>query len=184
MPLPTPKGRQREVLVLPSQGHHVVLGTAGSGKTALAILRAAYLADKSTDHFGRTLLVTFNRTLVTYMKYLNESETSGVNIETYHKFATGYLSSRGRLHYNEICSAKKRLEFIRIAIKEISAEYASWPIYSWPIKRFSDEFKWIAQQVITTAEEYYDSERIGRGTVRIVRKHRNLVFGSTNATYK
>ena len=33
--LPRPVGRQREVLYLPANGHTVVLGTAGSGKTAL-----------------------------------------------------------------------------------------------------------------------------------------------------
>ena len=59
--LPTPIGKQREVLYLPANGHTVVLGTAGSGKTTLAILRSAYLADPSTSHSGRTLLVTFNR---------------------------------------------------------------------------------------------------------------------------
>lgn len=68
--LPQPMGRQKEVLELPTQGHTVVLGTAGSGKTTLAILRSLYLSDQSTDHGGRTLLVTFNRCLVTYMKYL------------------------------------------------------------------------------------------------------------------
>ena len=61
MALPIPIGRQKEVLVLPAQGHFVVLGTAGSGKTTLAILRSAYLADHQTDHNGTTLLVTFNR---------------------------------------------------------------------------------------------------------------------------
>lgn len=39
--LPTPIGRQREVLYLPAAGHFVVLGAAGSGKTTLTILRAA-----------------------------------------------------------------------------------------------------------------------------------------------
>lgn len=37
-------------MYLPANGHTVVLGTAGSGKTTLAILRALYLSDPSTDH--------------------------------------------------------------------------------------------------------------------------------------
>lgn len=41
--LPLTVGRQREILYLPSSGHSVVLGTAGSGKTTLSILRSAYL---------------------------------------------------------------------------------------------------------------------------------------------
>lgn len=68
--LPQPTGRQKEVLDLSEEGHTVVLGTAGSGKTTLAILRSLYLSDPATDHGGRTLLVTFNKCLVTYMRHL------------------------------------------------------------------------------------------------------------------
>ena len=97
MALPNPVGRQREVLYLPAEGHTVVLGTAGSGKTTLAILRSLYLADPSTDHGGRTLLVTFNRCLVTYMKHLAGTIGRRVVVENYHKFARGYLACRDRL---------------------------------------------------------------------------------------
>ena len=40
-----PKGKQEEVMALPAQGHIVVLGTAGSGKTTIALLRALHLAN-------------------------------------------------------------------------------------------------------------------------------------------
>ena len=36
-----PQGKQYEVLALPANGHIVVLGTAGSGKTTIALLRAS-----------------------------------------------------------------------------------------------------------------------------------------------
>ena len=42
--LPKPLRKQREVLYLPVAGHSAVLGTAGSGKTTLALYRAAYLS--------------------------------------------------------------------------------------------------------------------------------------------
>src|SRR5882672_2200889 len=93
MPLPKPIGRQKEVLYLPAEGHIAVLGTAGSGKTTLAVLRAAYLSDNSTEHFGATLLVTFNRALVTYLKFIAPDELRNVTVENYHKFARGYLNS-------------------------------------------------------------------------------------------
>ena len=51
MALPKPKGIQLEVLDLKPIGHNVVLGTAGSGKTTLAIYRAIGLANYSPkDH--------------------------------------------------------------------------------------------------------------------------------------
>ena len=39
-----PKGEQEEVMALPAKAHTVVLGTAGSGKTTIAMLRAQHLA--------------------------------------------------------------------------------------------------------------------------------------------
>ncbi len=51
--LPNPKGKQKDVLYLAAPGHHAVLGTAGSGKTTIAVLRAAHLSDKSNPHHGR-----------------------------------------------------------------------------------------------------------------------------------
>lgn len=58
-----PKGTQKEVMALNPQGHTVVLGTAGSGKTTLALL----LADERSNLAGspEVLVVTFNRALVT-----------------------------------------------------------------------------------------------------------------------
>ena len=94
MTLPTPEGLQYEVLALPEQGHFVVLGTAGSGKTTMAILRAAYLAKL---HEEKVLLVTFNKALVTYLRSISEGELGDVDVRNYHRFARGYLSSRGLL---------------------------------------------------------------------------------------
>jgi len=56
--LPKPIGRQREVVYLPAQGHQVILGTAGSGKTSMAVLRAALLSNANFPGSGKTLLVT------------------------------------------------------------------------------------------------------------------------------
>ena len=72
MSFPVPQGRQREVVYLPEHGHTVVLGTAGSGKTTMAILRANYLAELSRDGTDRVLLVTFTPTTL-----LNEVPREG-----------------------------------------------------------------------------------------------------------
>ena len=61
----TPQGKQAEVFALPAKGHLVVLGTAGSGKTTIALLRAYHLANLDNN---KVLLVTFNAALVQYMK--------------------------------------------------------------------------------------------------------------------
>ena len=69
-----PKGKQQEVMALPAQGHTVVLGTAGSKKTKIALLQAQHLA--SILNGGRVLLVTFNRALVEHMRRITDIRSS------------------------------------------------------------------------------------------------------------
>jgi superfamily I DNA/RNA helicase len=120
VPLPPARGNQCDVLSLPPEGQRVVLGTAGSGKTTLAILRAAYLADKSTEHFGKTLLVTFNKTLVKYLQSYGARELRHVTVENFHKFANGYLADRGS--NRPICSSDDRSAIIRRILRQHFAE--------------------------------------------------------------
>jgi hypothetical protein len=42
MPLPRLNGEQHHAAYLAATGHHVIRGTAGSGKTVMAILRAGH----------------------------------------------------------------------------------------------------------------------------------------------
>ena len=174
--LPRPVGRQREVLYLPADGHTVVLGTAGSGKTTLAILRSLYLADPSTDHGGPTLLVTFTRCLVTYMRHLAGSIRRPAVVENYHRFARGYLSSRGKMPWGSICTPDERLDFIRYALEKMQGSDSRSPILQRPPKFFDEEFQWIQQHGITNVQDYVAAERIGRTTTRVPRAERTVLF--------
>ena len=177
--LPRPVvGRQREVLYLPADGHTVVLGTAGSGKTTLAILRSLYLADPSTDHGGRTLLVTFNRCLVTYMKCLAGKIERPVIVENYHLFARGYLSSRNKLPSGSICNPNDRLRFISGALNQAKTEAdgIQSSMLQRPVEFFDEEFQWIQQHGIASAQDYIAAERIGRTTARVPKAARAELF--------
>ena len=169
--LPRPTGRQREDLYLPADGHTVVLGTAGSGKTTLAILRSA-----STDHGGRTLLVTFNRCLVTYMRHLTGAIRRPVVVENYHRFARGYLSSRGKLPDRSICSPQERLRFIRFALHDARGNGGRSSILQRPEEFFDEEFQWIQQHGIADARSYIGADRIGRAMARVTRAERVDLF--------
>ncbi|MCY3821356.1 MAG: AAA family ATPase [Gammaproteobacteria bacterium] len=173
--LPQPVGRQREVLYLPAGGHTVVLGTAGSGKTTLAILRSLYLSDASTDHAGRTLLVTFNRCLVTYMEHLAGAIQRPIDVRNYHRFARGYLSSRGKLPPDSICAPDERLRFVGSATKEARAAGAQSTLLQRPTKFLDEEFQWIQRQGVASVEDYTDAERTGRST-RVTRADRVDLF--------
>ena len=173
--LPRPVGRQREVLYLPGRGHTVVLGTAGSGKTTLAILRSLHLADPSTPHSGRTLLVTFNRCLVTYMKHLAGAVPWSVDVCNYHRFARGYLNSRHKMPWGSISARDERLRFIEAAV--VAARNAG--VRSTTLNRgrafFDEEFRWIQQHGIVDEKDYVAVERIGRST-RVAKSERPDVF--------
>ncbi len=173
--LPRPVGRQREVLYLPAQGHTVVLGTAGSGKTTLAILRSLYLSDPATTHGGRTLLVTFNRCLVTYMNHLAGTVQRPVEVRNYHHFARGYLSFRNKLPWGSICGSRERLHFIEAAVNAARNAGVRSPTLDRPREFFDEEFQWIQRHGMGGEQEYVDAERTGRST-RVRRSERAAVF--------
>ena len=174
--LPQPVGRQREVLYLPPSGHTVVLGTAGSGKTTLAILRSLYLSDPDTDHGGKTLLVTFNKCLVTYMKHLAGSLQRDISVENYHRFARGYLSQRGKLPRNSINDPEDRTRCIRGALRQAREDGLAGRILQRPVSFFDEEFQWIQQQGITRKKDYVAAQRIGRAATRVAGRERPLLF--------
>ena len=173
--LPRPVGRQREVLYLPAQGHTVVLGTAGSGKTTLAILRSLYLSDPATTHGGRTLLVTFNRCLVTYMNHLAGTVQRPVEVRNYHHFARGYLSFRNQLPSRSICTSRERLHFIEAAVNAARNAGVWTPTLDRPREFFDEEFQWIQRHGISSEQDYVDTERTGRST-RVRKAERAAVF--------
>ena len=175
--LPRPIGRQREVLYLPPQGHVVVLGTAGSGKTTLAILRSLYLSDPTTDHGGRTLLVTFNRCLVTYMYHLAPEATDYlVDVRNYHRFALGYLGSRNKAPWNCVSGLDERLQNIDRAKSELRTEGVRRTVLDRSDQFIDDELEWIQQHGIVDQQSYVVGSRTGRNTTRVARADRPVIF--------
>lgn len=174
--LPKPLRKQREVLYMPSAGHSAVLGTAGSGKTTLALYRAAYLSAADMAHYGRTLLLTFNQALVTYLNHLKPPELRNVVIETYHKFARGYLNSRGKMGYNSICDPDLRRSLISRALANVTQRYEKSKFFDRPLAFFMDEIEWILSHGIETEEQYKAVERVGRVGTNLARKLRGVMF--------
>jgi len=174
--LPTPIGRQRDVLYLPTNGHFVVLGTAGSGKTTLAILRAAYLGNPKTSNSGRALLVTFNRALVSYLKHFKNPQFRNVTVENYHLFARGYLGSRGRMGYNTICRGHLRDSLIAQAALKIAKVRGNHAVLGRGNEFLSKEIEWIQQHGIASLQKYLGADRVGRGGISLDKTSRGIIF--------
>lgn len=181
--LQKPVGRQMEVVCLPSKGHHVVLGTAGSGKTTMAILRAQYLSDSALPGGGRTLVITFNNSLVTYIRLLANDVLKGVNVENYHTFARGYLASVGKMGRTSILSAEKQREIVGNAVSSVSSKYQANPFFQRPLDFFLEEIKWLARHGIGTLDDYVQANRTGRADASLQRSLRPIMW-EIYTTYK
>jgi DNA helicase IV len=130
--LPKPVGRQHEVVYLPAKGHQVVLGTAGSGKTSMAILRAALLSHAS----GKTLLITFNKTLSSYLRFLAADVIDAVTVENFHKFARGYLRVRGAMTGSAILPTGRYTKLVEEAVQHVAGKHGSHAFFSRPVAFF------------------------------------------------
>lgn len=170
-----PKGKQREVLALPAKGHVVVLGTAGSGKTTIALLRAHLLA--SLPGNDKVLLVTFNGALVKYMRGISSSNSSKLIVESYHKFARGYLNSRSKMPLrNGILDSSEKAYYIEQALISCKEQHPAESTFKRSINFFVDEITFIECFGFNDFEEYYKAERIGRAAANIKRENRRWVF--------
>lgn len=163
MALPTPVGRQADAVYWAGHGDLVVLGTAGTGKTVMAILRAAHLANPSTENHGPTLLVTYTRSLVSYLSHLAAEHAGRVDIRNYHRFARGYLASRGLMGSDKIVDGQ-RYRFLDKAIAEVRLAYnmQSQSFFDQPREFFLAELDWIAGHGMVDEAAYLAAARIGR----------------------
>ncbi|QAY66375.1 3'-5' exonuclease [Paenibacillus protaetiae] len=176
MSLPTPEGLQAEVLYLPEKGHYVVLGTAGSGKTTLAILRAAYLASTHCKQGEKVLLVTFNKALVTYLRAISDRELKNIDVINYHKFARGYMNSRNKMGWNVIAPAETKVSLIKQALINVKSKYPTATTLEREHEVFVEEINWLQKMGITNLEQYEAVERVGRSSVWIARANRKYFF--------
>ena len=171
----TPTGKQEEVLALPAKGHIVVLGTAGSGKTTIALLRAQHLAHLPSTN--QVLLVTFNRALVEYMRGISNSRSEKLVVENYHLFARGYLHSMGEMpRRNGILNKDGKKYYIERAVEVLKKQNPSESTLQRSQAFFVDEITYIEQFGLVDSTLYYDAERIGRRSANIKKKNRKWIF--------
>jgi superfamily I DNA/RNA helicase len=173
----TPQGKQEEVMALAAKGHIVVLGTAGSGKTTIALLRAHHLAN--IPNGGRVLLVTFNGALVKYMRGIIDLQSTKLVVETYHKFARGYLKSRGKMpRWNGILGPDDKACYIAQAVEALKSQFPHESTFRRSNEFFVDEITFIEKFGFADLASYSEAERIGRAAANIRRENRKWIFAA------
>lgn len=173
---------QRKIVELEPNGHMLIKGVAGSGKTTVAIRRISFLqthyCPESDDNI---LLVTFNRTLLNYIhhqyKKLEDEEkgdlatwltgNQNVTIKTINQIMIGHFKDYSNQHNPELNIADQRAEYATIeqAIDQLQEEFPNIKLLSPKYSSFLlDEIDWIKSCGIQDEETYQQIDRIGRST--------------------
>lgn len=191
-------GKQTEILYIPDHKNIIVTGSAGSGKSLLAIYRAYWLAKAYPSE--KILLLTYNnpinkdisQRLKSLARQRNERFPTNLTINTYYSFCKQYLKDVGSnkaINTNHIktylnkngdalpANTQKYKEAdIQAALKNVSKKYPYESTFNRPVSIFYDEITWIQDMAISSLEEYVESVRIGRQGTRIERKNRKYFF--------
>jgi DNA helicase-2/ATP-dependent DNA helicase PcrA len=175
---------QKKLITALPGGAMLVRGVAGSGKTTVAVHRAEYLLNNyCLDESDRILLVTYNNTLVKYLRYLYEKVNEGegyaslfgpkktqVDIMTIDSlFQRHYLRffakpQRRKILFND---NNKKFQVIKYCIAELSKKFKDTNILDPKNATFLlDEIDWIRSCNYMELSEYQNVDRLGRQSLK------------------
>lgn len=173
---------QRRIVELEPNGHMLVKGVAGSGKTTVSVRRIPFLLTRYChEKDDKVLLVTFNKTLLNYIKYQYNkvedeenyqsdffgNENKGVEITTIdslmYKYFMKYQQSNNTNY--RLCDNATQLKAIVQAINMIKDKYPTIKMLSPKNSYFLlDEISWIKSCNIDDEETYQNIDRVGRAS--------------------
>ncbi len=180
---------QKRLVEAEPSGHSLIRGVAGSGKTTVALHRALFLRRNYCFEPGdKILLVTFNRTLINYMRHLLNkledkdyyrnifsSDERTVDVRTVDSLAYQYqpVKSDVRLPGNN-----ERYSLIEECIVELRKHLDSPILDRKNIPFLLNEIKWIKACNYMELEEYQHVDRIGRQSFESGEGPQRLAKGS------
>lgn len=197
MSLPKLIGHQTEILYLPENKNLFITGSAGSGKSLLALYRVYWLAKVHPEE--NVVLLTYNRPVNNDMKEKlysiayerNEKFPGNLIVETYHMFMQNFITQLWEFYGDNLNNLKqyiltdkniskrynvKKKEIVKRALELVKEKYPQEVTLDRPLKVFVDEITWMQQMSIKTEQQYINAERIGRKDTRIERTKRFYFF--------
>ncbi|MDC3418077.1 transcriptional repressor LexA [Aquibacillus salsiterrae] len=173
---------QRKIIELEPAGHTLIKGVAGSGKTTVAIRRVSFLQEHyCPEENDNILLVTFNKTLLKYIKYQYENmeneETNSLQslftssgevfIENIDKLMFSFFKRyqvRHNVRYG-IANGREARKLLQQAILLIKEKFPNIKLLTPKNSSFlMDEIDWIKACDIPDLETYQEIDRIGRAS--------------------
>ncbi len=163
---------QRELVGRNFNGPARISGSAGTGKTIVALHRAVFLAKKHPD--ARVLLATFSEPLAVALRHrlrrlIGNEPRLAERLEVHAIAAVGRRIGRAKLGRIKIASEERIQELLTAAAKEIGGAH------------FTSAFLWdewhnvIDAWQLETWEEYRDVRRLGRKT-RLAQTQREILW--------
>ena len=176
---------QRRIIENKPNGHVLVKGVAGSGKTTVAEHKIPFLLkDYTYEKDDKILVITYNKSLINYIKYIyeeiernkeNEQLTLGIYesgdkdklyIETIDnmmfKYFTSYIKEE-KLEKLRVATEKQINKAMVEAINVVKQEYEKVNVLDRKNLTFIiEEIRWMKSCNYTDIEEYQTIDRIGR----------------------
>ena len=176
---------QRRIIENKPNGHVLVKGVAGSGKTTVAVHKIPFLLkDYTYEKDDKILVITYNKSLINYIKYIyeeiernkeNEQLTLGIYesgdkdklyIKTIDnmmfKYFTSYIKEE-KLEKLRVATEKQINKAMVEAINVVKQEYEKVNVLDRKNLTFIiEEIRWMKSCNYTDIEEYQTIDRIGR----------------------
>lgn len=154
-------------------GHVLVKGVAGSGKTTVAVSKIPMLVNHYLDKNEKILFVTYNKTLIQYTNYLMKDMDVQSNmffefdaskqlfIKTIDSIITYY---GGKLKpYRKLADSKQIRNALERAIDKVKNEYPQLELISCHNYPFlNEEIDWLKSCKYIERETYLGVDRVGR----------------------
>ena len=171
---------QRRIIELEPNGHVLIKGVAGSGKTTVSIHRISFLQKHyCPEKEDKVLLVTFNKTLLNFIKYQYEDVKEEVKSEVHNLFSANNevaIQNIDKLMYPFFQGYQKRHQvsykiahpatvrrLLDKAIFIVSDRYPDIKLLSSKYNNFLlDEIEWILACDLYDKKTYQEIDRIGR----------------------
>ena len=148
-------------------GHCLIKGVAGSGKTTVALCKIAKHLQESVSASEKLLVVTYNKTLIQYMKLLSESY--GINIFSDHveiRTIDSIIYQYAKSNHLRLANPAEQRQVMIWAIQKIQEQYDNAPIMN--VKNYDflmEEIDWIKSCHFLIREQYLNIDRTGRFSI-------------------
>lgn len=162
---------QKKIIQSKSTGHSLIKGSAGAGKTTVAVNRIPFLIKNYCKNSNdKILMVTFTKSLVTYIKNIysniDKPDDNGIvefiNID---KLTFRYFKKYVSQHKIglKILDDSHKINIIKQCIPQVKQKYPDLKLIDLEYSTFlSEEIKWIKACNYTKLEEYQQIGRLGR----------------------